>query len=131
MKNEDEVCVFCEIVEGTREASIVYEDELTMAFVDLRQFHAGHTLVIPRRHIPDVRELDDATGAAPDSEPVEVWSRAEVSFDDADGNQVKIETISTKGNPTLIFVTYDKPDGPLMVMHELRASLKAEGVKLD
>lgn len=35
-----------------------------MAFVDLRQFHPGHTLVIPRRHLRDVRELDGATGAA-------------------------------------------------------------------
>lgn len=45
-------------------ASIVYRDALTMAFVDLRQLHAGHTLVIPRRHLKDVRELDDETGAA-------------------------------------------------------------------
>ena len=34
-------------------ASIVYEDDLTMAFVDLRQFHHGHTLVIPREHLPN------------------------------------------------------------------------------
>lgn len=35
-----------------------------MAFVDLRQFHPGHTLVIPRQHFPDVRELDLDTGTA-------------------------------------------------------------------
>lgn len=35
-----------------------------MAFVDLRQFHPGHTLVIPRQHFRDVRELDEASGAA-------------------------------------------------------------------
>jgi histidine triad (HIT) family protein len=57
-------CAFCGIVRGTLPASIVWEDDLTMAFIDLRQFHAGHTLVIPRRHLRDVRELDDATGAA-------------------------------------------------------------------
>ena len=49
---------------GRRGASIVFEDELTMAFVDLRQFHPGHTLVIPRQHFGDVRELDEASGAA-------------------------------------------------------------------
>jgi histidine triad (HIT) family protein len=59
-----EACVFCEIVRGAHPASIVCQDELTMAFIDLRQFHPGHTLVIPRRHLRDVRELDDATGAA-------------------------------------------------------------------
>jgi len=59
-----ESCVFCGIVSGTQAASIVWADALTMAFIDLRQFHAGHTLVIPRQHLGDVRELDPATGAA-------------------------------------------------------------------
>jgi histidine triad (HIT) family protein len=35
-----------------------------MAFVDLRQFHPGHVLVIPRKHFNDVRDLDEHTGAA-------------------------------------------------------------------
>lgn len=59
-----EDCVFCDIVSRKVAASIVYEDELTMAFLDLRQFHPGHTLVIPRRHFRDVREIDHSTGAA-------------------------------------------------------------------
>jgi histidine triad (HIT) family protein len=57
-------CVFCQIVSGSEPASIVWEDDLTIAAVDLRQFHPGHVLVIPRRHLRDVRELDYATGAA-------------------------------------------------------------------
>ena len=57
-------CIFCEIGQETRPASIVYADELTMAFIDARQFHSGHTLVIPRQHIGDIRDLDDTTGAA-------------------------------------------------------------------
>jgi histidine triad (HIT) family protein len=57
-------CVFCAIAQGRAPASIVCENELALAAVDLRQFHPGHTLVIPRQHFQDVRELDDATGAA-------------------------------------------------------------------
>jgi histidine triad (HIT) family protein len=57
-------CTFCRIVYGTEPASAVYEDDFTMAFVDLRQFQAGHTLVIPRQHLRDIRDLDRATGAA-------------------------------------------------------------------
>ena len=57
-------CVFCEIVRGAELASVVWEDDLTMAFLDRRQFHPGHTLVIPRQHLCDVRELDHTTGAA-------------------------------------------------------------------
>src|SRR5580704_12747597 len=57
-------CVFCDIAQGRVPASIVCENELALAAIDLRQFHPGHTLVMPRRHFQDVRELDDATGAA-------------------------------------------------------------------
>jgi histidine triad (HIT) family protein len=57
-------CVFCEIGEGAAPASMVYEDALTLAFLDLRQFHPGHVLVIPRKHLADVRELEEITGAA-------------------------------------------------------------------
>jgi len=59
-----ELCVFCGIVRGSQAASIVWEDDLVLAVVDLRQFHAGHTLVMPRAHLRDVRELDFKTGAA-------------------------------------------------------------------
>ena len=51
-------CIFCSIVQGSAEASIVYEDAHAMAVVDVRQFHPGHVLVIPRRHTPDIRALD-------------------------------------------------------------------------
>ena len=64
MNRSELECAFCEIVAGRLAASIVYEDDLTLAFVDLRQFHPGHTLIMPREHIPDVRGLDGATGAA-------------------------------------------------------------------
>lgn len=57
-------CVFCRIVAGLEPASLVHEDEHALAYMDLRQFHPGHVLVIPRRHMNDVRDLDDETGAA-------------------------------------------------------------------
>jgi histidine triad (HIT) family protein len=58
------ICIFCEIIQGKAPASIVHEDELTISFVDLRQFNAGHVLVIPKTHINDVRELDQDTAGA-------------------------------------------------------------------
>ena len=57
-------CVFCDIARRCEPASIICENADAMAFVDLRQFHPGHVLVIPKSHIADVRELDSATGAA-------------------------------------------------------------------
>ena len=59
-----EACVFCAIVARTADASVVFEDERTLAFVDLRQANPGHVLVVPKEHFADVRDLDDATGAA-------------------------------------------------------------------
>ena len=59
-----EDCIFCRIVAGEAEASIAYEDDATMAFMDVGQFHPGHTLVVPKRHIPDILALDEATGSA-------------------------------------------------------------------
>ena len=57
-------CIFCQIIAGQAPSSLVREDELTMAFMDTRQFHAGHVLVVPKAHLGDVRELDAGTGAA-------------------------------------------------------------------
>ena len=43
-------CVFCKIVEGVIPASIVYEDDDVLAFLDISQATKGHTLVIPKKH---------------------------------------------------------------------------------
>ena len=59
-----EGCVFCAIAAGDAPASVVWKNELAMAFMDLRQPNPGHVLVIPRAHIVDILGLDDRTGAA-------------------------------------------------------------------
>lgn len=51
-------CVFCRIVAGQAPASRVYEDEVAIAFLDVHPVHPGHTLVVPRRHLVDLRECD-------------------------------------------------------------------------
>ena len=55
----EQPCVFCAIVRREEPAHVVYEDPLTVAFLDRRQFHEGHTLVVPRAHVPDIRALTD------------------------------------------------------------------------
>ena len=57
-------CIFCEIVNRTAQASVVLEDEKTIAFIDLRQANPGHVLVVPKIHINDVRDLDAETGCS-------------------------------------------------------------------
>lgn len=54
-------CIFCAIVRGAGEASMVYQDDTCMAFMDLFPMRPGHVLVIPRQHAVFIGELDAAT----------------------------------------------------------------------
>lgn len=53
----DEDCVFCKIINKTLPASIVFEDEDHVAFLDRRPLFAGHTLVVPRAHVVTLADL--------------------------------------------------------------------------
>jgi histidine triad (HIT) family protein len=52
-----EDCVFCKIVGGEAEGCMVFEDELSVAFLDRRPLFAGHTLVVPRAHYETFNDL--------------------------------------------------------------------------
>lgn len=55
-------CAFCAIVQGRQPAAVLFEDDLTVAFLDITAVMEGHTLVIPKRHAADLWEItaDDA-----------------------------------------------------------------------
>jgi len=57
-------CIFCQIVAGEAEASVAYEDDATLAFMDLGQFNEGHTLVVPKQHVRDIYAIELKIGAA-------------------------------------------------------------------
>lgn len=56
-------CVFCQIVAGQAPASVVYQDEKVIAFMDLNQPNPGKVLVMPRCHIETIYDLDDGLAA--------------------------------------------------------------------
>lgn len=58
-----ETCPFCEIVAGTGPASLVYEDELVMAFIPLQPIYPGACIVIPKLHIDHFTDLPDELAA--------------------------------------------------------------------
>jgi histidine triad (HIT) family protein len=64
----DPDCIFCKIVAGELPATIVDEDERTIAFMDIAPATRGHALVIPREHSPDLLTIGSedlaAVGAA-------------------------------------------------------------------
>jgi diadenosine tetraphosphate (Ap4A) HIT family hydrolase len=55
------VCVFCQIIAGTEPAIRVYEDDEYLAFLDIRPFTRGHTLVVPKQHSVDLTDTPPAT----------------------------------------------------------------------
>jgi histidine triad (HIT) family protein len=56
-------CLFCKIVDGKIPAKIVAQDDRALAFRDLNPQAPTHVLVIPRKHISSLNELDDADAA--------------------------------------------------------------------
>jgi histidine triad (HIT) family protein len=52
-------CEFCEIVRGATPARVVWETVAMMAFFPLRPAALGHTLVIPKAHVPDFLALKE------------------------------------------------------------------------
>ncbi|MFI5736562.1 HIT family protein [Kribbella sp. NPDC051587] len=52
-------CLFCSIIAGTTPAHIVLETPEVVGFLDIRPVFKGHTLIVPRKHIPTMVELPD------------------------------------------------------------------------
>jgi histidine triad (HIT) family protein len=50
-------CVICKIVAGVAEASVVYEDDRVLAFLDIAPLTDGHTLVVPKEHYENVFDI--------------------------------------------------------------------------
>jgi histidine triad (HIT) family protein len=62
-----QACIFCDIVAGQADASVVYEDQTVVVFMSLHPVTPGHLLVVPRAHTEGLEDIQAATGA-------HVWS---------------------------------------------------------
>lgn len=56
-------CIFCGIASGRLPASVVYQDADWLAVMDIHPIRAGHVLIIPRRHVGRLAELDQTSRA--------------------------------------------------------------------
>ncbi len=57
---DDQNCLFCKIIKKEIPAEIVYEDNSTLAFLDINPRNPGHVLVIPKNHYGDIFEVNDS-----------------------------------------------------------------------
>ena len=53
------MCVFCEIIKGNIPSKKVYEDDDTLAILDISQTTKGHTLVMPKKHVDNFLLMDN------------------------------------------------------------------------
>jgi histidine triad (HIT) family protein len=112
-------CIFCGIASGDADASVVVSDEHVVAFMDLRAFHPGHTLVIPKRHITDVMALENVVIAGALMSTVARIARAVQAVFAADGISVWQSNGKAAGQEVLHLHTHVVPryegDGLLRV----------------
>lgn len=62
-------CIFCKIVEGEIPSYKVYEDDHFLAFLDINPINLGHTLLVPKKHIDYVFDLNDESYCS-------IWTKA-------------------------------------------------------
>ncbi|HEY9292537.1 MAG TPA: HIT family protein [Microlunatus sp.] len=79
----DPNCLFCKIIAGEIPSRKIDEDEHAYAFLDVAPFHRGHTLVVPKRHVPSV--LGDPPALAEITPAIDRVSRLLVERLGADG----------------------------------------------
>lgn len=54
-----ENCTFCKIINKEIPSSIVFEDEDVVAFMDVHPANTGHILVLPKKHVQSLLDLDN------------------------------------------------------------------------
>jgi histidine triad (HIT) family protein len=52
-------CIFCDIIQHKLPADVVYENETTLAFLDIRPLFPGHVLIVPKTHYETIWDIPD------------------------------------------------------------------------
>ena len=94
------MCIFCDIVSGAMTAEKVYEDEVGLAFLDIRPVFPGHVLLIPKAHVETFPDLPDAS-IAPLFATARMLARAIPVALDADGTFVAMNNVVSQSVPHL------------------------------
>ncbi|MEZ4768574.1 MAG: HIT family protein [Caldilineales bacterium] len=55
-------CIFCAIVDNRAPASVIYEDDLCIGFMDIAPVNPGHALIVPRLHAAGLADLPEELG---------------------------------------------------------------------
>lgn len=58
-----ENCIFCKIAGGEIPSAAVYEDDKFKVILDIAPAAKGHAILIPKKHLPDIFEVDEETAS--------------------------------------------------------------------
>ena len=93
-------CLFCGIVSGEVSASIVFEDDISLTFLDHRLLFPGHCLLVPKNHFDTLTDLP-AELIGPFFENAQLLARAVESALEADGTFVAMNNRISQSVPHL------------------------------
>lgn len=93
-------CLFCKIVNGDVSSRLVFEDEISLAFLDHRPVFPGHCLLIPKDHYETLIDLP-AHLVGPFFRNVQLLSRAVESAMEAHGTFVAMNNRVSQSVPHL------------------------------
>ena len=96
----DDKCLFCRIVSGEVPATIVYEDDDAIAFLDHRPLFPGHSLLVPRAHVETLSDLPIKL-VAPFFEAAQLLARAVELAMEAEGTFVAMNNRVSQSVPHL------------------------------
>ncbi len=91
-------CLFCGIANGEVQAALVFEDEVSLAFLDHRPLFPGHCLLIPRKHFETLSDLPNEL-IEPMFENVQLLSRAVEAALGAEGSFVAMNNRVSQSVP--------------------------------
>ncbi len=100
MPEADPECLFCRIIAGETPAEIVFEDEVSLAFLDIRPVFHGHTLLVSRAHHETLADLP-AELIEPYFTNVQMLSGAVPDAMGAQGSFVAINNVVSQSVPHL------------------------------
>lgn len=100
MPEADPECLFCRIIAGETPAEIVFEDEVSLAFLDIRPVFHGHTLLVSRAHHETLADLP-AKLIEPYFTNVQMLSGAVPDAMGAQGSFVAINNVVSQSVPHL------------------------------
>jgi histidine triad (HIT) family protein len=93
-------CAFCDIVAGRGDGVRVFEDEISLAFLDSRPLFPGHSLLVPREHFETLGDLPPEL-VEPLFSNVQLLARAVQAAMDAEGTFVAMNNRVSQSVPHL------------------------------